>query len=121
MKKILMIVTGVLTLQMAFAGGVEFSRSFAPQGGLVSRYEEPARQEMCLNGSWRFQGDKDTSTPGDSVPQLGAWDSVAIKIPSPWNVNAFSMQNNMPGGDFRAYPSYPKEWESVHAAWMEKS
>jgi hypothetical protein len=121
MKKDLMILTGILTIQMAFAGGVEFNRLFAPQNGLVSRYEEPARQEICLNGSWRFQGDKDTSIPGDSVPPLGAWDNVAIKIPSPWNVNSFSMNDSERGGDFRAYPSYPTNWEKLPAAWMEKS
>src|ERR1035437_2884248 len=89
---------GFLTLQSpvspALAEGVQFTRAFAPQAGLVSQYEESARQEICLNGSWRFQGDKDTGTPGDSVPQLGAWDNVAIKIPSPWNVNSFSMTGN---------------------------
>jgi len=45
---------------------------------------------------------------------------AAIKIPSPWNVNAFSVDSRAPGGDFRAYPSYPKEWENVKAAWMQK-
>ena len=103
------------------ADGVKFDRAFAPQGGLVSRYEEPARQEICLNGSWRFQGTVDLSVPGDTAPQLGAWDKVRIKIPSPWNVNAFSMAGGLPGGDFRAYPSYPKEWEHVPAAWMQRS
>jgi beta-galactosidase len=87
----------------------------------VSRYEEPGRQEICLNGSWQFQGTADLAVPGDTVPRLEAWDKVAIKIPSPWNVNAFSMEGGMPGGDFRAYPSYPKEWEAVQAAWMQKT
>jgi hypothetical protein len=103
------------------AQGVRFDRAFAPQDGLVSQYEQPARDEICLNGSWRFQGDTDRSVPGDTAPQLGAWDQVAIKIPSPWNVNAFSMEGNMPGGDFRAYPSYPREWEIIQAGWMEKT
>src|ERR1700739_2971691 len=71
------------------AEGVQFGRVFAPQVGLVSRYEEPMRQEICLNGHWRFQGDQDTEAPGDAVPQLGAWDQTEIKIPSPWNVNGF--------------------------------
>src|SRR5271154_4038363 len=121
MKKNLAILTGILAVQMALAGGVEFNRSFAPQDGLVSRYEEPARQEICLNGSWRFQGDKDTSVPGDTIPQLGEWDSTAIKIPSPWNINSFSMTGNEQGGDFRTYPSYPTNWEKLPAAWMEKT
>lgn len=98
-----------------------FDRAFAPQDGLVNRYEESARAEICLNGSWQFQADSDKTIPGDTIPSLTAWDKVAIKIPSPWNVNAFSMQNGMPGGDFRAYPSYPKEWETADAAWMQKT
>ena len=87
----------------------------------MSRYEEPVRQEICLNGSWQFQGTTDLAAPGNAAPQLGAWDKVSIKIPSPWNVNAFSMEGGMPGGDFRAYPSYPKEWEAIPAAWMQKT
>jgi beta-galactosidase len=98
-----------------------FDRQFAPQDGLVSSYEQPARAEICLNGSWKFQGDTNTEIPNDAMPQLGEWDKTAIKIPSPWNVNAFSMGPNEFGGDFRAYPSYPKEWESLQAAWMEKT
>ena len=71
----------------------------------MSQYEKPSRAEICLNGSWKFHGDKDKSVPGEIPPQLDTWDDVAIKIPSPWNVNAFSMDGGMPGGDFRAYPS----------------
>src|SRR5258708_5593467 len=36
------------------AEGVKFTRAFAPQEGMVTKYEEPARQELCLNGSWQF-------------------------------------------------------------------
>jgi len=106
---------------LATAGGVEFSRPFAPQEGLVSRYEEPAREEICLNGSWRFQGDENTDIPGETASPPGAWEATAIKIPSPWNVNSFSMNLDEQGGDFLAYPSYPKAWEKVAAAWMEKT
>ncbi len=102
----------------AQADGVHFDRAFAPQAGLVSRYEEPLRQEICLNGHWRFQGDTDTSVPGETVPPLDVWDKTEIKIPSPWNVNGFFA--GQAGGDFRAYPSYPAEWEGLRAAWMEK-
>src|SRR5258708_7803254 len=108
MEKTLMILLGFLTVQAgvlpALAEGVEFNRAFAPQDGLVSRYEEPLREEICLNGSWQFQGDNNRSVPGETIPQLGEWDKTAIKIPSPWNVNAFSMEGGMQGGDFRAYP-----------------
>src|SRR6202000_3202822 len=92
---------------LAWGAGVEFNHAFAPQDGLVSQYEEPLRQEICLNGRWQFQGDEDKTVPGETVPSLGHWDQTAIKIPSPWNVNAFSMDGGMPGGDFRTYPSYP--------------
>src|SRR6266568_5116537 len=120
MKKHLITLMGILTAQLPSAGGIEYSRSFAPQDGLVCQYEKSARQEICLNGGWRFQGDKDTGIPGDTVPQLGEWDKTAIKIPSPWNVNSFSMTGNELGGDFRVYPSYPTNWEKLPAAWMGK-
>jgi beta-galactosidase len=99
--------------------GVQFARAFAPQNGWVSRYEQPTRAEICLNGSWRFQGDLDRTTPAEVPPDLNAWNSTPIKIPSPWNINAFWA--GQPGGDFRAYPSYPAAWESLPAAWMEKT
>jgi len=105
---------------LSAAEKVEFNRAFAPQDGLVSQYEEPDRREICLNGRWQFQGDEDKTVPGGTLPPLGTWDTVAIKIPSPWNVNSFSMDLDVQGGDFRAYPSYPKEWEKLTAAWMEK-
>jgi hypothetical protein len=125
MKNSIILLLGLLLFQAdtsrTFAGKIVFGAAFAPQEGLVSKYEESARQEICLNGYWRFQGDEDTGIPGETVPQLDKWDSVAIKIPSPWNVNAFSMDGGMLGGDFRAYPSYPKAWENLQAAWMEKT
>jgi len=125
MKAIFTFFCGVLLFQISVFSGqakpVVFGKTFAPEGGLVSRYEESTRAEICLNGSWQFQGDEDKTFPGENVPPLGEWDKVAIKIPSPWNVNAFSMDGGMPGGDFRAYPSYPKAWEDLPAAWMQRS
>jgi beta-galactosidase len=118
--KPLLTICVVASAMPAFAE-TTFDRLFAPQDGLVSSYEQPARAEICLNGSWKFQGDQSTEIPDGALPQLGEWDKTAIKIPSPWNVNAFSMGPNEFGGDFRAYPSYPKEWESLPAAWMEKT
>ena len=105
---------------LLFAEGVRFDRLFAPQDGLVSRYEEPLRQEICLDGRWKFQGDQNIQIPGAVALLPGAWETTAIKIPSPWNVNAFSMEEGEQGGDFRTFPSYPKEWEKLPAAWMEK-
>ena len=126
MKTLIAVALGFLITAIntpwASAKTVEFDQPFAPQDGLVGQYEEPARDEICLNGSWQFQGTTDKTVPTDAAPQISDWDKVAIKIPSPWNVNAFSMEDGrMPGGDFRAYPSYPKEWENVQAAWMQKT
>ena len=95
-----------------------FKRVFAPEDGLVSRYEMPQRDEICLNGHWLFQADADTTPPTGDTPSPGAWDKTEIKIPSPWNVNGFFAGGA--GGDFRAYPSYPESWQNVKAAWMEK-
>ena len=121
--KYLMLLAGFLVYPgpglFAEAQSVKFNRAFAPQAGLVCRYEEPFRHSICLNGQWRFQGAQNTAIPGETNPDLGDWDKTRIKIPSPWNVNGFF--TGQPGGDFRAYPSYPKEWENLHAAWMEKT
>ena len=108
-------------LVLAAAQGVSFDRAFAPQDGLVSQYEKPARDEICLNGTWRFLGDQNTEIPGGTAPPLPAWDTTPIKIPSPWNVNSFSMDQREQGGDFLTYPSYPKSWEKLPAAWMQQT
>src|SRR5262249_39555808 len=106
-----------LLMVLSACGATEFNRVFAPQEGLVVPAEKPYRGEICLNGSWKFQGDKDIASPDDIPPVLGKWENTAIKIPSPWNVNSFSMNLGEQGGDFVAFPSYPKEWESLRAAW----
>ncbi|MCE5217754.1 hypothetical protein LLH03_12085, partial [bacterium] len=72
------------------------------------------RPELCLNGEWQFQ----PADPQLSFPPTGAWDPVAIRIPSPWNANSFSRSD---GGDFECFPSYPKAWESVQAAWHRRT
>lgn len=101
---------------------------FSPLEGYVNREESAHRQEICLNGYWDFQA---VELPADYrygsgkapvLPQcrMGEWDDVRIKIPSPWNVNAFA-NNNLEGPDHRNYPSYPESWNSVSMAWMHKS
>jgi beta-galactosidase len=112
---------GLFGLLLGFGvsgGSVAFETPFAPQEGLVSRYETE-RHELCLNGRWQFQTVTDL-TESQVAPAVG-WDAVPIKIPSPWNVNAFEMHENVEGGDFRCFPSYPKSWETAQAAWMEKA
>src|ERR1051325_673826 len=65
MKKYHKLLLGIWALASAFPALAEthFDRVFAPQDGLVSSYEKPARAEICLNGSWKFQADTDTSIP----------------------------------------------------------
>ena len=60
----------------------------------------------------------------DPTPELPPaedrnWDRALIRIPSPWNVNSFADKNGQ-GGDFRCYPSYPREWETVKMGWLRK-
>ena len=105
---------------------IVFQRAFAPSEGGVKAPEAAYRQEICLNGSWRFQpipvpteykpnqGDAPTLPP----PAPGRWEKTALKVPSPWNVNAFNRDD---GGDFRCYPSYPQAWDTVEMGWLERS
>jgi len=105
----------------ALAEGVKFTRAFAPQAGLVSQYEESARQEICLNGSWQFQGTADTSVPNAesiwSRPMGACRDQDSLALERKFILDGFGRA----GRRFRAYPSYPKEWENVKAAWMQKT
>src|SRR5580658_4839170 len=57
------------------AEGVSFDRAFSPLDGLVARYEEPCRQEICLNGRWKFQGDQNTAVPGADAAVPGPWET----------------------------------------------
>ena len=116
---------------------LKFSREFAPQEGWVAPVEKPFREEICLNGLWQFQPvatGAEKSNPPLPAPRGDAWEKTPIKIPSPWNVNAFCAGNgprvfcgwNVPneindGGDFRAYPSYPKSWEKADMGWLRRS
>lgn len=109
-----------------------FDQVFAPQDGMVASTEKESRFEMCLNGNWQFQA---VAMPADfrrnvgnpptlTAPVTDKWDAVPIRIPSPWNINAFpygQSKNLGPGGDFRAFPSYPQAWDDVRMAWMRKT
>lgn len=113
---------------LPYSGKTVYSRAFAPNEGLVNRLEKPYRHEICLNGYWDFQKidlPKDYKYGAGRPPELskpvdGKWDQTHIKIPSPWNVNAFAYRN-LEGPDHRNYPSYPKSWENVKMAWMRKT
>ncbi|MDI6784073.1 MAG: glycoside hydrolase family 2 TIM barrel-domain containing protein, partial [bacterium] len=71
------------------------------------------RKSICLNGEWQFQPDSGSLQYPPSVN----WAKTKIRIPSPWNVNSFYPEK---GGDFRWYPSYPKEWEPATAGWHRR-
>jgi hypothetical protein len=105
-----------------------FPQEFAPQDGLVAPVEKPFRDEICLNGSWQFQPialpatyQKNVSPAPDLPPPANeGWEKMPIRIPSPWNVNAFPDQKGL-GGDLRCYPSYPESWNSVQMGWLRRS
>ncbi|NNM85892.1 MAG: hypothetical protein HKL96_09095 [Phycisphaerales bacterium] len=105
------------------ADGNLFTHRFAPEHGLVSPSEEPFRTEICLNGLWRFEplalpaGYK----PGAGPPHLpnpttNGWSQIPIRIPSPWNVDAFGKGN---GYEFDTFPSYPQKWQDVKMGWLK--
>ena len=100
-----------LLFPAVLSAGVRFPDRFAPSEGFTNRLEKPYRDEICLNGFWNFQ-------PGGVC--TGEWDAVRIKVPSPWNVNAFAW-NGLEGPDHRDYPSYPSSWNAVLEAWMQRT
>src|ERR1700721_1081927 len=54
------------------------------------------------------------------LPVPSAWETVPVKVPSPWNVNSFANRRGL-GGDFRTFPSYPAAWESVEMGWLRRT
>lgn len=113
----------ILFLTTGLHGQTTFSKEFAPQEGLIKEVEKPFRNEICLNGEWRF---KPVFLRADSSPEQikspvlpddSDWEQTPVKVPSPWNVNGFT---NGLGGDFRTYPSYPEAWEHVNSGWLKK-
>ncbi|MCK5565119.1 MAG: hypothetical protein KAJ07_07710 [Planctomycetes bacterium] len=106
----------------------EFSRRFAPHQGIVTEYEFPQRQELCLNGLWQFQPANVPSDwkSGQGVPPVlplpsdDKWEAVPIKIPSPWNVNSVLHDQRGQGMDSRTFPSYPKHWNDAKMGWLRK-
>ena len=110
--------------QSTVAQKTVFNHPFAPQEGMIPQVEQPYREEICLNGSWQFmpvqvkEGISLNEIKNPEYPQNPVWESVAYKVPSPWNVNSFSTGG---GGDFVAFPSYPKAWENVLAGWVQKT
>jgi beta-galactosidase len=115
---------------------VEFTRPFAPSEGMVPDIEKPLRDEMCLNGSWQFQPvplpsgfKRGTGTPPElTQPIDDKWETTAIKIPSPWNVNDWGNGPDAGVGtghpyaaDSLYYPSYPASWTHVEMGWLKRT
>ncbi len=94
-------------------GAALFARDFAPTEGLIKPQERPYRDAVCLNGSWKFMPIEGMHT---ELPANPSWEKVAVKVPSPWNVNGFAGGGR--GGDFVTYPGYPKKWDTVRAGWL---
>jgi len=125
MKKV-WFVSLVLILAAVSYGRVEFEGVYAPSQGLVSPVEQSVRQELCLNGRWDFQGVEIPANwkRGEGMaPELtpadpNGWETVKIKIPSPWNVNGFVKSTE--GADTVTYPSYPENWIHYEMGWMRK-
>ncbi len=112
-----------LLLSITSSRGQQFSRIFAPQEGLTKAVEQPWRQEICLNGSWQFQPvalpadyDVKNGAPVLPSPSSDGWSSIPIRIPSPWNINAFSYS-----GGVKTFLSYPTEWEKARMGWLSRT
>ncbi len=81
-------------------------------------------KRTCLNGLWDFSC---AAASIDTVP--AAWDSVPIKVPSPFNVNSFSggyprrtagEECYVSGADFRLYPEYPLAWDAAQVGFYRR-
>jgi len=98
-----------------------FTHDFAPSDSYVKPVEKPYRDDICLNGSWKFypidQAEKLSGAEimNPVIPENPVWESTPLKVPSPWNINGFAKGD---GCDFVTYPGYPKKWESVKAGWL---
>lgn len=101
---------------------------FSTETGYLKPGESDFRNEICLNGRWDFQPVDlpDGFALGESIPELpfpkpDQWESVKLKIPSPWNINGLVDENGIPGGGFNCYPSYPENWTHVKMGWMRRT
>ena len=97
---------------------VNYPHVFNPVSSVLDDSEKPARDAICLNGTWQFMPVNENDITKFQKPQTFQWSTTPIKIPSPWNINSFSQGD---GGDFLAYPSYPREWDRANMGWMRKS
>ena len=120
----------------ASAQEITFTQAFAPSEGMVTPFEQPFRAELCLNGKWKFQPvvvppdfkPGSGTAPELPLPRPGGWETVPIKIPSPWNVNTWGNGRDAGAGTKRPYvadsvyyPSYPASWDGVRMGWLQRS
>jgi beta-galactosidase len=118
------------------AGPVRFERDFAPAEGFVKPQEKPFRDEVCLNGLWQFQPvpvpagyRRNQGTPPElSAPTPAGWDATPIRIPSPWNANAWGCGRTSGAGtphpyrpDSLYFPSYPPAWDGAEMGWLRRT
>ena len=116
--------------------GVLFKPRFAPSEGMVCDLEKPLRDELCLNGSWRFQPiavpkefRRGTGVPPElPLPVESKWDVTPLKVPSPWNVNTWGNGRGAGDGtrqpyvaDSVYYPSYPRAWDAAEMGWLQRT
>lgn len=104
-KKAMLFLLCLAGINLTMQAKNDYPYTFNPMKGLVDDTEKAFRQEICLNGKWSFMPVYGAKAGDFKLPGDFKWDATPIKIPSPWNVNDFT---NKQGGDFVAYPSYPK-------------
>lgn len=129
--RLLMVLIICALTRPARCSGVEFTGRFAPHQGIVSEYEQPQRQELCLNGKWQFQPVglpagyqwNRGHAPDLTLPDDNRWETTPIKIPSAWNVNNWGLWGEPKKYDPVPlyYPSYPDSWKHVQMGWLRKS
>ena len=125
MIKKIMLVIALSFFLLVGKGQQTYNYVFNPVKGMVSEVEKPVRNEICLNGKWKIMPLYNVKAVDFTLPDSFKWEKVAIKIPSPWNVNASDLGlrpdgTKGEGGDFLTFPSYPEKWESAKIAWMER-
>ncbi|MDB5015128.1 MAG: glycoside hydrolase family 2, partial [Daejeonella sp.] len=115
------------TFKSSAQSSIKYTDVFAPSDNWTKESEKPYREDISLNGSWEFQpiqlpaSFKEGYEPTPILPRVDAnkWSKTPIRIPSPWNVNSFADRSGQ-GGDFRTFPSYPKDWETIKMGWLRK-
>lgn len=113
-----------------------FNGEFAPTAPVFSGFEREFRTGISLNGRWRFQpvevpaGFKAGTgqAPPLPDPSPSGWERTPIKIPSPWNVNAWGGGRDVGKDSPHPYwpdsvyfPSYPPAWEESRMGWLQRS